>query len=84
MTVIGNPVRNNEIVLNISSDRQGQAELHLLDIKGRTMLIQKQSLTNGNNIVRLTSSGGYLAAGTYVVKAIINGQLFVEKIMVSR
>ena len=84
LTVIGNPVRNNEIVLNISSDRQGQAELHLLDIKGRTMLIQKQSLINGSNIVRLTSSGGYLAAGTYVVKAIINGQLFVEKIMVSR
>jgi len=84
LTVIGNPVRNNEIVLNISSDRQGQAELHLVDIKGRTMLIQKQSLNNGSNIVRLTSSGGYLAAGTYVVKAIINGQLFVEKIMVSR
>ena len=84
LTIIGNPVRNNEIVLNISSDRQGQAELHLIDIKGRTMLIQKQSLNNGSNIVRLTSSGGYLAAGTYVVKAIINGQLFVEKIMVSR
>ena len=84
LTVIGNPVINNEIVLNISSDRQGYSELHLMDIKGRTLRIQKQSISNGNNIVRLTGSGGYLATGTYFVKAIINGQLFVEKVMVNK
>ena len=84
LTVIGNPVINNEIVLNISSDRQGYSELHLMDIKGRTLRIQKQSINNGNNIVRLTGSGGYLATGTYFVKAIINGQQFVEKVMVNK
>jgi hypothetical protein len=84
VTVIGNPVRSNEIVLNISSERQGVAELHLMDIKGSTLRVQKQSISNGNNIVRLTGSSGYLATGTYFVKAIINGQVFVEKIMVNK
>jgi len=64
--------------------KTGVAELHLLDIKGRTLRIQKQSISNGNTVVRLAGSGGYLATGTYFVKAIINGQLFVEKIIINK
>jgi hypothetical protein len=84
LTVLRNPVVNNEIMLNISAERQGSAELQLLNIKGRVLLVQKQSISNGNTTMRLAGSGGYFANGIYFVKAIINGQLFVEKIIINK
>ena len=84
LTVLRNPVVNNEIMLNIAADRQGSAELQLVDLKGRVLLVQKQSISNGNTTLRLAGSGGYFANGIYFVKAMINGQLFVEKIIINQ
>lgn len=84
LTVLRNPVVNNEIMLNISAERQGSAELQLIDIKGRVLLVQKQSISNGNTTLRLAGSGGYFANGIYFVKAMINGQLFVERIVINK
>ena len=69
-------------MLNISAERQGTAELQLLDMQGRMLLLQKQGISIGNTTIRLTGYHGYLASGTYFVKAVINGQLFVEKIII--
>lgn len=84
MTIVGNPVINYEIVVNIASERQGSAELQLLDMQGRMLMLQKQGINRGNTVIRLTGNHGYLASGTYFVRANINGQLFVEKVVVSK
>ena len=84
LTVLRNPVVNNEIILNIAADRQGSAELQLVDLKGRVLLVQKQSISKGNTTLRLAGLGGYFANGIYFVKAMINGQLFVEKIIINQ
>ena len=84
LTVLRNPVVNNEIMLNISAERQGSAELQLLDVQGKMLLLQKQGISTGNTTIRLTEHHGYLASGIYFVKAIINGQLFVERIIIKQ
>ncbi len=83
LTVVRNPVVNNEIILNIAAERNGMAELRLLDMKGRLLMMKKQAVSNGSTTIRLTGSSGYFAGGIYFVRAMINGQLFVEKIIIN-
>jgi hypothetical protein len=84
LIVSGNPVTGSDVVLNISSERSGIVTLQLLDIKGRILNSRKQSINRGDNTIRLSGNSGYLANGTYFIKAVINGKLFTEKINVNR
>jgi len=84
LIVLCNPVVNNEIVVNISTERKGTVELQLLDMQGRMLLLQKQDIGNGNTTIRLTGHHGFLASGSYFIKANINGQQFVEQIIIKQ
>lgn len=78
--VLGNPVVVNEVVLNISAEKQGSAILRLTDIHGRILVVKKQNVSAGDNIIRISGAGSRWANGIYIVQAEINSQLFTEKI----
>jgi hypothetical protein len=80
LIVLGNPVSGNEVTLNISAARSGTAILRIIDVKGRVLASQKQSITTGDNTVRLSANTGYLSNGTYIIQAVINGKQFVQKL----
>jgi hypothetical protein len=82
--VLGNPVTGSDVVLNISTERSGIATLQLVDIKGRVLNSKKQTISIGDNTVRLLTGSGIFVNGTYFIRAVINGQRFVEKINISR
>ncbi len=84
LIVVGNPVTYNHITMNISSERSATAALRLIDLNGRVLSSQIQSITNGGNIVRLSANTGYLADGTYIIQALINGKLSVQKININK
>jgi hypothetical protein len=84
LRVFGNPVSTNEVILNISAERSGIAEIRLLDMKGRVLASQKNNIGNGNTTIKLSVKSGYLASGAYFIKAVIDGQSFTEKITVNR
>jgi hypothetical protein len=82
--VLGNPVTGSDLVLNISTERSGIATLQLVDVKGRVLTSKKQTISTGDNTVRLPAGSGIFVNGTYFIQAVINGQRFVEKINICR
>ncbi len=84
LIVLGNPVTANYVTINISSERSGMAAIRLSDLNGRVLASQKESITNGDNTVRLSANTGYLADGTYIIQALINGKLFVQKVTINK
>jgi hypothetical protein len=84
LLVLGNPVSGNEVTLNISAARSGTATLQLFDIKGRILAMQQLTISSGATIVRFAGNNGYLTNGAYLIRAVINGEIFTQKISVSR
>jgi hypothetical protein len=84
LLVLGNPVSANEVILNITAERSGIAEIRLLDMKGRVLASQKNNIGIGNTTIKLSVKSGYMASGAYFIKAVIGGQSFIEKITVNR
>ena len=82
--VAGNPVTNNHITLNISSEKPGTVTIRLIDLNGRVLSSRLQSINNGDNTVRLSANTGYLANGTYILQVFINGKLSVQKVNINK
>lgn len=82
LKVLGNPVQNNQVLMQVTSNQPGNGTFMLMDMNGRVLSTTTQSLSKGDNSIRLAPQNGLLVKGTYIIRAIINGQLFTEKINV--
>jgi len=67
--------------IQIVSDEATEAVLQIVDLSGKIVSSHKKSLSVGTNVFTMNSLSE-LQAGTYLVKAIINGKTITEKLHV--
>jgi hypothetical protein len=78
--VVPNPVINNTVNLQVSSDIAADGFIQVIDANGRIVLNYKQALVKGNNYVRLP--GKLLSQGLYSVKINIGRSAVFSKFLV--
>jgi hypothetical protein len=80
VSVHTNPA-SGHINVNIKALRETTAELRVIHITGRMMLVQQQHLSAGNNVITV-QDGGRLKNGAYIIHLMIDGETFNEKLVV--
>ena len=78
MRVLGNPVVTGSATLEIvAAGNIGKASIDLFSLSGVKNSTRLQSLNSGSNIVNIPVDG--LAAGTYVIKVMVNGNVYTTR-----
>ncbi len=77
MQVLGNPFKNNTLVVRFVKSPGEKGELRLHDISGR--LVARRTIGPGEQLVSFTIPAA--AAGTYVLQAVINGKTYTAKVL---
>jgi Secretion system C-terminal sorting domain len=78
-SVYPNPV-DSYTILNLYSDKPGNGMLRLMDNSGRQIITKSFTITNGNNSIMIDQLG-YLPKGIYFVQAMVNDNLYNQKIV---
>lgn len=76
LQILGNPVEN-QLVVEIASTKEMEANLQILSLDGRVLQSQLLKVAAGEMLCRIPISG--LAAGAYVLKVGGHSQIFVRK-----
>jgi hypothetical protein len=80
MDVYPNP-SNGNFSLDIMSEQAGMVSYTITDILGRQVLSQTQQVSSNTTLdINMESA----QAGQYIIKAQMNGQVFVKRIVVVR
>lgn len=79
MRIAPNPA-NEYINIRFYSDKDATIDIRLLDNSGKTVLLQRQAIFKGNNVVKLINLSKY-PEGVYTIQTVLNGQLVTEKIL---
>lgn len=82
MSIYPNPARSY-FVLKLNAIKEGSVTTRLTDLAGKTVLAQKTRIISGMNTVTINAIGR-LAAGTYQVQVLIDGQRFNQKLVISK
>ena len=82
MFVTPNPVTDT-ISLHITSDIAALSDIRVVDVIGKILYKGISKLTKGENIIYVNDLT-YAAPGTYLVQAIIDGEVLVQKIVISK
>jgi len=77
MKLVPNPVRN-QLQLQVTSEKQGLAEIVILDATGRIVLKEKENINKGSNTISYFQVSRF-AEGVYYIKLQINGEVMLEK-----
>jgi hypothetical protein len=78
MDVYPNP-SNGNFSLDIMSEQAGMVSYTITDMLGRQVLSQTQQVSSNTTLdIKMESA----QAGQYIIKAQLNGQVFVKKIVV--
>jgi hypothetical protein len=78
VTVAPNPF-NNHILIDIKSDKSGQATVQLFDVLGKNIASYPLSISSGSNTVNLPTSS--IQAGVYLLKINMDGKSLTRKVM---
>lgn len=81
LTVTPNPI-GDMIQLKISSDLTGDANIQIVSVFGQVLLERKQHLIKGDNLVAIREGVKALSKGTYIARAVIDGQILTAKFIV--
>ncbi len=79
LTLYPNPVYHNATISFDVTD-QGQATIQIIDLSGRVVREEKESVLKGAN--KLSFDLSYLTSGTYIMKVITGNQVFTGKFIV--
>lgn len=77
MQVLGNPFKNNMLVIRFVRSPEAKGELRLQDMSGR--LLARRTIAPGEQ--QITFNIPSAAAGTYILQAIINGKAYTAKVL---
>lgn len=70
-SIYPNPVHHGEFKLSLMTDEPSQADIIIQTLTGRTVLVQKRTLTAGNNLLSVILPRG-LSMGSYLLS--VNGK----------
>jgi hypothetical protein len=82
ITISPVPAGSNAIV-GVSVRQSGIADIRIVDMNGRTLLTQRQSVIAGYNNISLNNLSS-LANGNYIVRLVINAEVYNEKLIIAR
>ena len=82
IAVTPNPVSEN-ITLRITSDIAAKTAIRILNMNGQVIYQTTKQIAKGENIVYVNELQN-LSNGTYLVQAVINGEMLVQKLVVNR
>jgi choice-of-anchor A domain-containing protein len=80
MAINPNPA-SNFFNVRIQSAKDGYATIRILDMTGRVVLTNNSKLFVGSNTIAFNNAQ-QLAAGTYSVQMLLDGEVFTEKLMI--
>jgi uncharacterized repeat protein (TIGR01451 family) len=82
VTIMPNPA-NNYVYVNFLVKKESEVNIRLLDNTGKTVLLQKQKATKGNNTILLENLSQY-NSGIYTLQLLINNEITSQKLVISR
>jgi hypothetical protein len=82
VSVMPNPA-NEYVSIKFFTEKETEITIRLVDNLGKTVLLQKQKASKGNNIVQLNNLAKY-ASGVYSLQALINDEIVTQKLILSR
>ncbi len=82
MIVTPNPV-SDRVTVRITSDVSATGDIKIVDAIGQLIYQSKTQLVKGENVIYINSLSN-AAKGTYLVQAIINSEMLVQKIVISK
>jgi hypothetical protein len=81
LSIYPNPAKNF-FVLKVNTIKEGNAAVRIMDIAGRSILQQSTKLVNGYNAVTINIQN--LPSGTYSVQAIIDGEIYNQRLLITK
>ncbi|MBK7123427.1 MAG: T9SS type A sorting domain-containing protein [Chitinophagaceae bacterium] len=79
LSVSPNPASSN-IQVRFYSETETVADLRMLDNTGKIVLVQKQKVVKGNNVISLSNLARF-SNGSYFIQVQINNNLHTQKIV---
>jgi choice-of-anchor A domain-containing protein len=73
----------NFFSVKINAIKDGMASIRLVDIAGKVLAIQNVSIQKGSNTIMYNNISQY-AAGTYLVQVQMSGEVFSEKLIITK
>ncbi len=79
MQVLGNPFKNNTLVVRFVKSIDSKGELRLTDMSGR--LMARQNVGQGQQVITFNLPSGKLSTGVYLLEAVIGNEKFVTRVL---
>ena len=81
-TISPNPA-TDYVNINVYAQKSDVLQIRLLDNNGKAILIQKQAVAKGKNVIKLARLNHY-PEGVYTIQMIINGNMVTEKLVLAK
>jgi hypothetical protein len=82
VSIMPNPT-NDFAVVKFFAEKESAITLRLVDNLGKTVLLQKQKVLKGNNVMQLTGLGAY-SSGVYSLQIWLNNEITTMKLVLER
>ena len=71
------------VTVRFFTEQETEVTIRLVDNIGKTVLLQKQKASKGNNIVQLNNLAKY-SNGVYSLQVLINDEIVTQKLILSK
>ncbi|MGC4100211.1 T9SS type A sorting domain-containing protein [Ferruginibacter sp.] len=82
VSISPNPA-NDYVTVRFFAEKESEVTLRLVDNLGKTVILQKQKVLKGNNVLQLTGLGKFSAA-IYTLQVLVNDEIVTKKIILER
>lgn len=82
INILPNPAKD-QVSLKINSNIKSAGSIRISNVSGETVLLQTAKIELGNNTIPINKID-LLPAGTYIVQLIAGGQIFTQKLIISK
>jgi translation initiation factor 2B subunit (eIF-2B alpha/beta/delta family) len=80
MSVYPNPAKTF-FVVKVNAQKEGNATIKVLDVAGRVVMQQNNRVTTGTTSITFNNIAN-IAAGTYNLQIMLNGEVMNEKLVI--
>jgi hypothetical protein len=81
VTVVPNPA-TDYIAIKFVAEKASEVTIKLIDNSGKTVLLQKQKVSKGSNVIGMHNLGRY-SAGLYTIQVFVNNEIATQKIIIN-
>jgi hypothetical protein len=82
LSIAPNPA-HDYVIIKFIAEKAGEVTIRLVDNAGKTVVLQKQKVSKGNNIAQLNELNKF-AAGIYAVQVLVNNEIVTQKLILDR